>query len=162
MSRTFAIGFGAGVVVLALALGFIVYGNRASYLQPTGRILQVRSAPLDENSSVLLVDFEATNPSGREMTVRWITVNLHRADGATPDNMPIAGSDLPLLFRAHPELGKLEHPPAREREHIAPGQTVDQVIAVRYDFPESDLKQRKDLQLVVEDITGPKLELTAK
>ena len=151
MSKTLAIGFGVGVVVLGVALAFIVYGNRASYLQPTGHILQIRTAPLDDSSSILLVDFEATNPSGREMTVRWVTLG-----------MAIAGSDLPLLFRAHPELGKLEHPPAHEREHIEPGQTVDRIIAVRYDLPESELKQRKDLQLVVEDVTGPKLELTAK
>ena len=162
MSKTLAIGFGVGVVVLGVALAFIVYGNRASYLQPTGHILQIRTAPLDDSSSILLVDFEATNPSGREMTARWVTLGIHKADGTAPDNMAIAGSDLPLLFRAHPELGKLEHPPAHEREHIEPGQTVDRIIAVRYDLPESELKQRKDLQLVVEDVTGPKLELTAK
>ena len=162
MSKTLAVGFGVGVVVLAIVLFFVVYGNRASYLQPTGRILHVRTAPLDESSSALLVDFEATNPSGRDMTVRWVTVSVHRADGAVPDNMAIAGPDLPALFRAHPELGKLDHPYAHEREHIGPGQTVDRIIAVRYDFPERELKQRKDLQLVVEDVTGPKLELTAK
>ena len=162
MSKTFAIGFGIGVVVLAIVLFFVVYGNRASYLQPTGRILQVRTAPLDDSTSALVVDFEATNPSGRDMTVRWVNLTIHRADGASPDSMAIAGPDLPALFRAHPELGKLEHPYAREREPIKAGETVDQIIAVRYDLPERELKQRKDLQLVVEDVTGPKLELTAK
>lgn len=162
MSRNLAIGFGIGLVVIALVAFFVVYGNRASYLQPTGRILEVRTAPLDENTSALLVDFELTNPSGREMTPRFITLTVHKPDGSAPDNMAIAGPDLPMLFRAHPDLGKLEHTAARDREHIAPGQTVDRIIAVRYDFPESDLKRRKDLQLVVEDVTGPRLELTAK
>lgn len=162
MSKTFAIGFIAGIIVLGIAVAYIFYAHKDNYLEPTGRILQVRTAPLDDTSSVLLVDYEATNPSAREMVVRFITVGIHRADGAEPDNMAIAGSDLPALFRAHPELGKLVNTPARERERIAPGQTVDRITAVRYDFPESELKQRKDLQLVVEDITGPKLELTAK
>jgi len=162
MSRTLAIGFGIGLVVVAVIAFFVVYGNRASYLEPTGRIIQVRTAALDDASSVLLVDFEVTNPSGRDMTVRWITVAIHTPEGTSPDNMPVAGSDLPMLFRAHPELGALVHPPARERELIAPGKTVDQIIAVRYDLAERDLKKRKDLQLVVEDVTGPKLELRAK
>jgi hypothetical protein len=162
MSRTFAMSLGIGAVFIAVVAAFVVYGNRSSFLVPTGRILQVRTAPMTDDSSILLIDFEATNPSGREMRIRYITVAIHTPDGASPDNMAIAGTDLPMLFRAHPELGRLDHPYAHEREVIGPGQTVDQIIAVRYDLSESDLKKRKDLQLVVEDVTGPKLELTAK
>ncbi len=162
MSKSFAIGFGGAVILLGLGVAYLFYSLRGNYLEPTGRILQVRTTALDETSSALILDFEATNPSGRDMIVRTISVSIHRADGTAPDNMAIASSDLPAIFRAHHELGTLDHTPARERDLIKPGQTVTRSVAVRYDFPESDLKQRKDVELVVEDVTGPKLDLTAK
>src|SRR5579885_3324894 len=120
MSKAFAIGFGCAIVVLGLSLGWIFYSHRGNYLQPTGRIVSVKTAALDENSSALVIDFEATNPSGRPMVVRFITVNLHRQDGSTPDPSAIAASDLPLLFRYHPELGAANLLGMRERDVIKP------------------------------------------
>ena len=150
------------MVVLALGVAYFFHAQRGQYLVPAGRILQVRSTALDESSSALVVDFEVTNPSDRDMVVRFIRVTVHQADGSSPDNMAIAASDLPAMFRYHTELGALDHTAMRERDRILPHQTVTAVTAVRFDEPESALKSRKDVQLSIEDVTGPTLLLAAK
>jgi hypothetical protein len=162
MSKPFAIGFGIAVVIIGLAVAYLFYAQRGQHLVPTGRILQVRTAALDSNSSALVLDFEVTNPSDRDMVVRTISVTVHNADGSAPDNSMIAATDLPAMFRYHTELGSIDHTPMRERDRIPPHQTVAGSTAVRFDEPEDTLKSRKSVQLAIEDVTGPILELTAK
>jgi hypothetical protein len=162
MNKPFAIGFGAAVAVLVVVMAYFFYAQRGQQLAPTGRISQVRTTALDDTSSALVVDFEVTNPSDREMIVRFLRVGIHKADGSSPDDMAIAASDLPAMFRYHTELGSLDHQAMRERDHIPPHQTVTAVAAVRFDEPESALKSRKDVFVSIEDVTGPTLELTAR
>lgn len=162
MSKPFAIGFACAVVVLVGAVAWILSSHSGNYLAPTGKILQVRTVALDPASSALVIDFEVTNPSGREMIVRFINVKVTEPDGSTPDNSMIAATDLPAMFRYHTELGPLKMTPMRERDHISPGQIVQRVTAVRYDLTEAQLKQRKGVELEIVDVTGPKLELAAK
>ncbi len=162
MSKPFAIGFACAVVLLAGAVAWILHSHSGNYLEPTGRILQVRTVALDASSAGLIVDFEIKNPSRREMIVRFINVKLTEPDGSVPDNSMIAASDLPAMFRYHKELGPLNLTALRERDHISPGQAVQRLTAVRYELPEEQLKNRKNVQLTIEDITGPKLELSTK
>jgi hypothetical protein len=162
MSKLFAIGFACAVVVLVAVVAWILHSHSGNYLEPTGKMLQVRTVALDPASSALVIDFEVTNPSGRDMVVRFINVKVTEPDGSIPDNSMIAATDLPAMFRYHTELGALNLTPMRERDHISPGRTVQRVTAVRYDLTEEQLKQRKAVELDIVDVTGPKLELAAK
>ncbi len=163
MSKPFGLAFAGAVLVIIAIIAFISHTQRGNRLEPAGRILHVRSVAIDASSSAVIVDFELQNPSDREMVVRFITVELHKSDGTAPEATAIAASDLPVLFRYHQdELGALANAPMRERDRVAPHQTVRASTAVRVEAPEADVKSRRDIELVIEDVTGPKLQLTSK
>ncbi len=163
MSKAFLIAFAGAIVLIAAGVGYYSYTQRGNLLEPTGRVLHVRSVPLDPTTAVLVVDFAITNPSDREMVIRSITVLLHQKDGTAPEGIPIAATDLPTLFRYHQaELGALANAPLRDRDRIAPHQTLLTSTGVRFDLPESAVQSRQDLEVVIEDVTGPKLDLTTK
>jgi hypothetical protein len=163
MSKPFVIAFGVAIAVILGVAWFVSYSQRGNRIEPSGRILHVRTVPLDTASSAAIVDFEITNPSDVGMVVRFLNVTIHKQDGSEPEGSAIAASDMPSLFRYHrDELGALGNPPMRERDRIAPHRTVRASTGVRFEMPEADLKQRRDLELSIEDVTGPKLELKAR
>ncbi len=163
MSKPFVIAFGGAILAILAIAGYISFSQRGNRIVPTGRILHVRSVPVDPLSAALIVDFEIANTADVEMIIRFITLALHKHDGSLAEGSLIAASDLPVLFRYHrDELGAMGNPPMRERTRIASHQTLRGSTAVRYDLPDSDLKARRDVQLTLEDVTGAKLELTAK
>ena len=63
MKSNFPAAFGIGLVVIAVAVGGVLYMQRGSKVDLPGKILKVRTAPLDENSSVVVIDFRTANPS---------------------------------------------------------------------------------------------------
>ena len=162
MSKSFWVAFAIGIALVAGVIGYTLFAVRGQHLDPSGAFLQIRTAALDEAHSALIVDFEVNNASDRVMTIRFLNLAIHTKDGNAPDASPIAASDLPTLFRYHKELGGIEHAPMKERDVIDPHRTARGTVAARFDIPESDLKARKDLTLSIEDVTGAKLEITAK
>ena len=161
MSKGFLTGFGAMLAVLSLIVYLIHLNQRGNYLEPQGQITGIRQAPIDDANSVLILDFSMTNPSDRDMVVRTVSVTAELANGAQ-DGDAIASSDVPRLYRAHPELGAVRNEPVKARERVAPHQTASRSAVVRFSVPASDLASRRSVKLVIEDVTGPKLELTAK
>lgn len=163
MSKSFLIAFLATMVLIAGGVAYYSYTQRGNRLEPTGRILHVRSVSLDPITTVAVIDFSITNSSDREMVVRSVDVALHPQSGASPESFPIAATDLPSLFRYHrDELGAMGNAPIRDRERIAPHQTLMTSTGVRFDLPIDKVQARRDIQLTIEDVTGPKLELVAK
>ena len=163
MSKPFVVAFGAAIAVILGIAWYVSYTQRGNRIEPSGRILHVRTVALDATTSAAIVDFEVANPSDVEMVVRFLNVTVHKKDGSEPEGVTIAASDMPVLFRYHrDELGALGNAPMRERDRIAPHHSVRASAGVRFDFPESELKDRKDIQVAIEDVTGPKLELRAR
>ena len=56
MRSNFAAAFGIGLVVIAIAIGGIFYMQRGDRIELPGKIIKVRTAPLDEESSIAIVD----------------------------------------------------------------------------------------------------------
>ena len=61
-SRGVLIGFGIGVVAIAIAVSAVFYMQRGAHIELKGAVLKVRTAAMDENSSVAVVDFRFANP----------------------------------------------------------------------------------------------------
>ncbi len=163
MSKPFVIAFGVAIALILGVAWFISYTQRGNRIEPAGRILHVRTVPLDDKNSAAIVDFEVTNPSDVEMVVRFLNVAIHEKDGADAEGTAIAASDMATLFRYHrEELGAMGNAPMRERDRIGPHQTVRALTGVTFAIPETELKERRDLEVSIEDVTGPKLELKAK
>ena len=53
MRDRFPAAFAIGIAVIAVAVGVIVYMQRGARVGVTGKIVKIRVAPLDENSSVV-------------------------------------------------------------------------------------------------------------
>jgi len=78
MSKNFLIAFAIGIVCIAIGAWMVVYVNRGAYVDLPGKVLKVRTAPLDEASAVAVVDFRVSNPASYPFVVarspwRWKT-----------------------------------------------------------------------------------------
>ena len=49
-------------------------GTKSAHLELTGKILKVRSIPLEGGSSLVVVDFRVTNPSGIPFETREVSL----------------------------------------------------------------------------------------
>ena len=55
MTNRFLDAFGIGLVCIAVAVAGILFMQRGAHLALPAKVLKVRTAPLDENSSVVVI-----------------------------------------------------------------------------------------------------------
>jgi len=159
MSKNFAVAFGIGIVCIAIAVAGIMYMQRGAHIDLPGKVLKVRTAPLDENSSVAVVDFRINNPSDYPFVVRTVTVTYEEATGAQADGQTISDVDAKRLFEAIPLLGQKFNDSLLTRDRVLPHTTLDRMIAARFEFPEARLESRKRLVVRIEEVDGKIVEL---
>ena len=162
MKNPFAIGFGIGLVALALAVAAVFYVQRGAHIQVTGRFLKVRTAPLDEHSSVAVIDFRVTNPADYPFVVRDVTVILENASGVPSEGTTVSESDTDRLFAGVPLLGQKYNPALIVRNKIAPHETQDRMVAARIEAPEAELDKRKRFVVRVAEVDGAVSEISEK
>ena len=63
----------SGSRCIAVAVGGILYMQRGAHMGVPGQILKVRTAPLDDNSSVAVIDFRFVNPADVVFVVHTVT-----------------------------------------------------------------------------------------
>jgi len=83
MSRNFLIAFGVGLAVIALAVAGVMFMQRGSAIEIQAKYLKVRTAPLDDTSTVAVMDLRVTNPSNHLLEVRQVTVAFGNQSGGT-------------------------------------------------------------------------------
>ena len=74
----------------------------------------------------------------------------------------VSASDAAKVFAAYPTLGEQYNPGMRERDKVAPHESLDRMTISRFDIPWADMEKRKNISLTVEDVTGPTLRMEAK
>ena len=159
MSRTFLIAFGGGLLCIAIAVAAVFYVQRGAHIELPGKVLKVRTAPLDENSSVAVADFRITNPSDYPWEVRTVTLVLEDPSGAQAEGQTISEQDARHVFQGVPLLGEKYNETLMMRDRIAPHTTVDKMVAARFELPEAKLESRKRLIVRIEEIDGKIAEL---
>ncbi len=162
MSRSFLLGFGATVIVIATLAWFGYSSTRGNHLEPTGKIGKVRTQKLDDNVVAVIYDFKVKNDSDRGMIVRSAEARIEMPDGTEATGLNLAVSDAPKIFAAYPGLGEQFNKVLPERGVIPPHSETDWMILSRFEFPADKIDSRKRVTLTLEDITGPKLVLEAK
>jgi len=145
--------------VIAIVVVWVLYMQRNAHIEPQGKILKVRTQAMDENSSVAVVDFRMVNSSDYPIWVREVVVSLQGADGNTYDGAVVSETDAKALFRYYPLLGQKYNDSLIIRERIHPHQTVDKMIAARFEMPQGSLDARKKLTVHIEDVDGPSGDL---
>jgi hypothetical protein len=162
MNKPLAIGFGVGLVVIAIGVAAVLYVQRGAHIDVHGQILKVRTAPLDEHSSVAVIDFRVTNPADYPFEVRDVTVELQDYSGKTLDGMTVSGTDMGRLFAGVPLLGQNYNAPLVIHDRIAPHQTQDRMVATRLEVPDSELDRRKGLVIRIDEVDGAVSQITGK
>jgi hypothetical protein len=158
MTRDFAVAFGIGLGCIALVIGGIVFMQRGDRIELPGKILKVRTAPLDENSAVVVIDFRITNPSGVQFMVRTVQVEMDDNEGKSYLGEVAADTDAARLFEAVPALGQKFLKTLMARERIGAHDAQDRMVAARFQAPISKLEARKRFVVRIEEVDGKSFE----
>ena len=95
MNKPLLNALGIAVLVVAAIVGGVFYMQRGAHVELQGKILKVRTAPLDENSSVAVLDFRFTNIADYPFAVRDVTVARGRQFGQPHPGNPHCGNRCP-------------------------------------------------------------------
>jgi hypothetical protein len=162
MSRTLAIAFGIGIAVVLIGITGVLYMQRGARVGLAGHFLKVRTAALDENSSVAVIDFRFENPSDVVFVVRDVACFMEENDGKQYEGKVAAEMDAQRLFEGLPLLGQKFNQTLMTKESIPPRSTADRMVAVRFEVPESRIQGRKRLLLRITDMSRQSSEISEK
>jgi hypothetical protein len=159
VNKTFAIAFGAAIVVIAILIWSGFVNTAGNHLAPTGKIGKIRAVAAADDLTYMVIDFNVKNDSDRDMIVRSVESDIATADGDILMGTPVAAADVVAAFQSYPVLGDQYNPVLKERDKIPPHQSLDRMVGLRIDAPIAKVEGRKQVTLRVEDVTGPVLEL---
>jgi hypothetical protein len=160
MSKNFLMTFGIGIVCIAIGAWVVVYMNRGAYVDLPGKVLKVRTAPLDEASAVAVLDFRVSNPANYPFVVRKVTVAMEDSAGNESEGQTVSELDARQLFQAIPLLGQKFNDTLLMRDSIPPHNSWDRMVAARFEVPQSKLEARKRLVVRIEEVDGKAFALS--
>ncbi len=158
MSKNIAIFFGVGVAIVAIGVALIVYGNRGSHLELQGEIIKIRTGAIDEHDSAAVLDFRLQNVSDVLFEVRDLKVTAEEPDGAKDEGDVISKSQIGELLQYNKFLGRKFNDGLAIKDKIAPHQTIDRMVAVRFDVPQTQLDKARQVRLWIQDMNGAEFE----
>ena len=158
MQKNFLVAFGIGLAIIALAVGGIFLMQRGDRIELPGKILKVRTAPLDEDSSIAVIDFRITNPSNILFEVRTVTVEMDDNQGKSYLGQPVSEMDAKRLFEGLPVLGQKFNPTLIMRDRLGSHGSADRMIAARFQAPMALLDGRKRFVVRIEEVDGKSFE----
>ncbi|MCX6630608.1 MAG: hypothetical protein NTW28_23580 [Candidatus Solibacter sp.] len=158
MRSSFTAAFGIGLAIIALAVGGIFLMQRGDRIELPGKILKVRTAPLDEESSIVVIDFRITNPSNVQFEVRTVTVEMDDNQGKSYLGQSVSEVDAKRLFEAVPVLGPKFNTTLLMRERLGSHGSADRMIAARFQAPLVLLDGRKRFMVRIEEVDGKVFE----
>jgi hypothetical protein len=136
--------------------------QRGAYIDLPGKVLKVRTAPLDEGSAVAVVDFRVSNPADYPFVVRTVNVAMEDNLGAESVGQTVSELDARQLFQAIPLLGQKFNDTLLMRDSVPPHNSWDRMVAARFEVPESKLEARKRLVVRIEEVDGKVFDLPEK
>ena len=160
LQNRFLAAFAIGIACIGVAVGVTVYMQRGARVGLIGKVLKVRTAPLDENSSVVVLDFRFTNPSSYPFMVRTVTVLLEDKAGKQYEGDTISEVDAKALFEGLPLLGPKFNDTLLMGNKVPPQSSQDRMVAARFDAPESRIAARKRFVIRIEEVDGQITEIS--
>ncbi len=162
MSRTLAISLAIGLAVLALAVAGVFYMQRGSRIDLHGKFLKVRTAPLDEHSSVVVIDYRIENPADFKFMAQAVTVIMEDKNGNGTEGQTASEPDARQLFANVPLLGEKYNESFKARDFVAPHATADRMVAARFEVPDNQLPERKRFVIHIEEVDGAVVEFAER
>jgi hypothetical protein len=162
MSRTLAISLAIGLAVIALAVAGVFYMQRGSHIDLHGKFLKVRTAPLDEHASVVVIDYRIENPADFKFMAQSVTVVMEDKNGNGTEGQTASEPDARQLFANVPLLGEKYNESFKARDFVAPHATADRMVAARFEVPDNQLPERKRFVIHIEEVDGAVVEFAER
>lgn len=163
MSKQFWGFFAVALAAVAIVVSIVWFGNVSAHLVLKGTILKVRTLALsDGKSSIAVVDFRLKNPSAVPFVVKDVVLSMEPQSGQVVTGTSVSKPDVNMVFQAHPVVGPKFNDVLSLRDTIPGGQTLDWMVAARFDLPSSALDQRKSIHLHLEDLDGTVADFSEK
>jgi len=148
-----------GMVIAALMVAFTLFVQRGAHIELEGSIQKVRTLSVEAASTIVVLDFRFVNGSNYPFVVRDVAVSLEDRQGDLIEGAVVSEVDAQRLFQYYPVLGQKYNPSLLARTRIQPRQSMDRMLAVRFEISEKAVQQRKGLTIRVEDVDGPVSEI---
>ncbi len=149
---------GIGVAVVIVVVVAIWFGTLGSHIRLSGEIQRVRFLGMQDNSTIVIVDFRFVNPADFPFVVRDATVHLISSEGMSTKGTAIAAGDVQRLFdyysKVDPELGPAYNEVFKARDRVEPGERLDRMIAARFEMPKPAAAGHEKVKLRIEDVDG--------
>jgi hypothetical protein len=145
------------VIVVAIAVGAILYSTQKNKIQLSGSLLRVRTHAVSPENTVLLADIRVTNPSDQQFIVRDVQVFIDDMEGE-----PFSETDAQRLFDYYPVLGQKYNPNLKVRQKISPGESIDRMVTVSFKATDEQIEKRKAIRIVITDVDRVKTEIVEK
>jgi hypothetical protein len=154
-----ALVFGIGLAIVAVMIGLLLWTTRGSHIRLEGKIQKVRLLATDEKSAVVVVDFRFVNPADYPFVVRTVQVFAEMPNGERIEGMSVSDVDAKRMFDYYAELGPKYNESLMVRDKVAPGASLDRMVASRFEIPQPRIEQRRRIVVRVEDVDGAFSEL---
>jgi hypothetical protein len=161
MSRTLAVSIAIGLAVIAVLVAAIFYVQRGAHIDLHGKILKVRTAPLDEHSSAVVIDYRIENPADYKFMAHAVTVIMEDKSGNGTEGQTASEPDARQLFANVPLLGQKYNESFKDRDFVAPHATADRMVAARFEVPDDQL-QGKRFVIRIDEVDGATVEFGDK
>jgi len=133
VSRQLLITLAAAFAVIGLALYSTLKVNEAHLLTLEGKIDDVRVISVSPQSTLVIVDFTATNPAKIRFEVRDLTLERIERD-KEPLRGDVLGKAELLRYMEYTKVPQ-KNPPVGGGDKVQGGETVHRMIAARFDVP---------------------------
>ncbi|MEO7651016.1 MAG: hypothetical protein ABIZ80_11155 [Bryobacteraceae bacterium] len=153
------VALGVGLAVVVVGVAGVLFLNRGSHIELKGTILKVRTLAVEEASSIAVLDFRFANPSNYPFVVKQVDIAIETKDGKRLEGERVSEVDARRLFEYYPLLGQKFNDTLLMRDKIPGRQSMDRMIAARFEAPESVIQNRKRMVIRIEDVDGPVAEL---
>lgn len=151
---------GIGVVVAGLAVALVFYLQRGAHMELKGAIQKVRTLAVEEKASIAVADFRFVNSSDYLFIVREVRMSFEDRQGRIHDGAVASEGDAQRIFEYYPALGQKYNPSLLARTRIGARQSLDRMLAARFEVPEAELQARRRLILRVEEVDGAVSEIS--
>ena len=161
MREQFVSALAIGAVVVAVAVGAIMFMQRGAHIDLPGGMTKVRTVSTGENDALALIDLKIANPSSYKFVVRNVTVVLEKKTGEQFPQEIVSRSDSERLFNSLPDSGPY-HPPLYTNATLQPGATEVYTLVAQFNAPEKILQDRKQFRVQIDEIDGKSFEFSEK
>lgn len=153
--------FIVGLAVVGAALFGVLYVNQGSHPQLKGEILKVRSLP-DGDGAIVFADFRITNSASVPFVVNSVQMSMETPEDEVANAVIFSKFDVQKVTQYLKLLGPQYNDVLTIQDKLPPLQTVDRMVAGRFNFPPKFLQQRRTLRLKISEVDGAVSEIIEK